>query len=267
MRLLVASRALRDRRVGLAWWIVGLVGYTAMIIAIWPIVDDNEEFQKLAESYPEGLQAAFGGGTDSFELFTTPPGFLDGYLFSMILPLLLVGLAAATGASILVGEEERGLLDLLLANPVSRARVVWEKSLVLVLSLLAMAVVLDVLIVAAGPLVDLDVAFAKLVAATVGSVLFALVHGQLALLSGAMRGAKGLALGVAWGVALAGYAMDVIASLADQLSWLRWLSPFSWATADDPILNGMPVQYLLLVAASVVLIAATLAAFERHDLR
>ena len=45
--------------------------------------------------------------------------------------------AAATGAGILAGEEERGLLDLLLANPVSRARVVWEKSLVLVLSLLA----------------------------------------------------------------------------------------------------------------------------------
>jgi ABC-2 type transport system permease protein len=266
VRLLVASRALRDRRAGLAWWIVGLVGYTAMIIAIWPIVDDNEEFQQLAESYPEALQAAFGG-SGGFEAFTTPPGFLDGYLFSMILPLLLVGLAAATGAGLLAGEEERGLLDLLLSNPVSRARVVWEKSLVVVLSLLAMAVILDVLVAAAGPLVDLDVGIGELAAATLGSVLYGALHGQIALLSGAVRGAKGLALGIAWGVALVGYAMDVIATLADSLSWLRWASPFSWATADDPIRNGVPAQYALLVGAIAVLVAATLAAFERHDLR
>ena len=52
-------------------------------------------------------------------------------------------------------------------------------------------------------------------------------------------------------LALAGYAMDVIATLADSLSWLRWASPFSWATADDPIRNGVPAQYVLLVAAIV----------------
>jgi ABC-2 type transport system permease protein len=103
-------------------------------------------------------------------------------------------------------------------------------------------------------------------AATIGALLFGLLHGWIALLAGAVKGSKGFAAGVAWGVALAGYLLNVMANLSDSLDWLRWASPLYWATANDPIVNGIPFEYLILVGACVVTLVATIVLFDRHDL-
>ena len=44
-----------------------------------------------------------------------------------MVPLLLLIAAIGAGARATAGEEERGTLDLLLANPISRRRLVLEK--------------------------------------------------------------------------------------------------------------------------------------------
>ena len=102
--------------------------------------------------------------------------------------------------------------------------------------------------------------------ATLGSVLFAAVHGLVALLAGAVTGRKGVATGAGWGVVLAGYLASILATLDDGLEWLRWVSPLSWATADSPITGAVPGAYLALAGAFVALVAATVVVFDRHDL-
>lgn len=102
--MLVTKRTLLDRRTSLVWWGVGIVAYSAMIIGVWPVIDGNAEFQSLADTYPESMKAMFGGA-DAFNSFTTPAGFLNTYLFSMILPFILVGLAVSIGAATVAGEE------------------------------------------------------------------------------------------------------------------------------------------------------------------
>ena len=255
-RLLITSRTLLDQRVGLTWWTVGLLVYTVFIMAVWPVIDGNEEFQDLADSYPDTIQAMMGGSA-ALAAFTTPAGFLNAYLFSMILPFLLVGLAVSMGAGLLAGEEESGLLDLLLSNPVARGRAVAEKALAIVIALVGLGVILVLVILGVGLVVDLTIGVDKLVAATVGTVLFGLFHGLLAMLAGAVRGSKGVAIGVGWGAALLGYLLNVVANVPSSLEWLRWGSPLHYATADDPLLNGMPVEYLALVGACVVTFGAT----------
>jgi ABC-2 type transport system permease protein len=264
-RLLITSRTLLDGRVGLIWWAVGLFVYTAFIMAVWPVIDGNEDFQELADSYPEGIQALMGG-SDAFAAFTTPAGFLNAYLFSMILPLLLVALGVTMGASLVAGEEENGLLDLLLSNPVTRSRAIAEKALAIVVALVGLGVVLNLVILAVGLIVDLTIGVDKLVAATVGTLLFGLLHALLSMLAGAVRGSKGFALGLGLGVALVGYLLNVLANMDNSLEWLRWGSSLYYATADDPLANGMPVEYVVLVGACMVTFGATLVAFRRHDL-
>ena len=263
--LLVTSRALRDGRLGLTWWAVGIGVYSVFIMAVWPVMDDNEDFQDLADSYPDALQAMMGG-SDAFSALTTPAGFLDTYLFSMILPLLLVGLAVSMGASLLAGEEENGLLDLLLSNPVTRSRALAEKALAIVIALLGLAVILDLVVLVVGQPVNLSIGVDKLVAATVGAVLFGLFHGLLSMLAGAVAGSKGLAVGVGWGVALVGYLLNVVSNMDSSLEWLRWGSPLYYATANTPLLNGMPVEYLVILGACAVTLVAALIAFRRHDI-
>lgn len=263
--LLVTERTIRDRRVSLTWWIIGAGLYTAFIVAIWPVIDGNEDFQVLAESYPEALQAMFGGA-DVFAEFTTPNGFLNTYLFSMILPFIATALTVSIGSVVIAGEEESGVMDLLLSYPVSRRSAVLQKALALLGAVVLLGVTQVLLIGALSPLVDLHVAWSGLVAATVGMVLFAVLHGFLAMLVGAFRGQKGLAIGVAWGVAIGGYLLSILASLAGELDFLRFASPLYHATVGNPVENGMPINYLFLFGGALALLVATRVVFERHDL-
>ena len=57
----------------------------------------------------------------------SPAGYLNTEFFAFMGPLLVLVYAIGGGAAALAGEEDRRTLDLLLANPVSRARVVVEK--------------------------------------------------------------------------------------------------------------------------------------------
>ena len=249
-KLLITSRSLEDRQRSLAWWAAGLLVYTAMIIAVWPTLEDNADFQDLADDYPEGFKAMFGGA-DAFALLTTPAGFLNTYVFSMIFPLFLVGLAVAMGSALLAGDEESGLLDLLLSTPVARARAVGEKALAIALATVGMAIVMAVVVLGLGSLVDLDIGVGVLMAATLGALLFGLLHGWIALLAGAVRGSKGFAAGVAWGVALAGYLLNVYMDLLKFDSFLETWGSDSAAVARKALAvleaskqNGFEVVFI-----------------------
>ncbi len=264
--LSVTRRSLLDRRTPLTWWTVGIALYTAMIMAVWPVIEGNEEFSELFQSYPDAIKALMGG-PDAFDAFTTPTGFLDTYLYSMILPFIFVGLAVAIGAALLGGDEEEGLLELVLSYPVSRTSAVLQKGLAMGAAAVGLGLVVVVLIFGMGALVDLSVGLGGLAAATLGTVLFALLHGQLAMLTGAFTGRRGPSLGVGWGVALGGYLLSVMAGIDQSLSWLNWLSPLHYATNDSPISDGPTVWFLVLLAALVLALGATVVAFRRHDLR
>ena len=97
----------------------------ALMVAVYPSVRDNPALNKMVESYPEALKAssAFGGNVD----YASGAGYLSSELFSFMVPLLLLVAAIGAGARATAGEEERGTLDLLLANPISRRRLVLEK--------------------------------------------------------------------------------------------------------------------------------------------
>jgi len=260
----ILGRALGDRRAVLTWWSVGVVVYCGFIIAVWPVIDGNDEFADMYADMPEALQAMFG--SDGFTDFASPTGFLNTYLYSMILPFIFAALAISLGASLVAGEEEDGLLDLVLSYPVGRRRMLLEKVGALLVAVVGIGVITTVFLALAREPVALDVGLAGLAAATLGSVLFAAVHGLVALLAGAVTGRKGVANGAGWGVALAGYLASILATLDEGLEWLRWVSPLAWATTDSPITGTVPGTYLALVGAFVVLVAAALVVFDRHDL-
>lgn len=260
----ILSRTLRDRRTVLAWWLLGLIVYCGFIVAVWPVIDGNDEFGDLYADMPEALQAMFG--SDGFADFTSPTGFMTTYLYSMILPFILTGLAVSMGAAILAGEEEDGLIDLVLSYPLTRRRLVLEKVAAVAIALLGLGAAVVLFLAIAREPVDLDIGIAGLVLATLGSVLFAFVHGLVALVVGAWRGEKGVASGAGWAVALGGYLLNIVANLDDSLDGLKYASPMYWATAGDSLTGSVPVTYAVLAAVAAGLVWLAVVVFERHDL-
>lgn len=262
----VLLRSLRDLRRGFGWWSLGLVGLVAMQVSVYPTVRDDPGFSDLTENYPEVLKELFGFG-GSFD-YTSPAGYLGVELFSLIVPLLLIIAAVATGAGAIAGEEERGTLDLLMSLPLTRRRVAAEKLGAMAAEVVGLGLVLLVALAIGVRVIDMGVPLAHLAAVTLAAVLLAMGFGAIALLIGAATGSKGAAIGVTAALAVAGYLVNSLAALVSQLETAQRLTPFYHYSAPDPLRAGFSGWHLVaLLAVVVVASAAALVAVDRRDLR
>jgi ABC-2 type transport system permease protein len=264
MTLLIAERALRDRRRGVVGWSIGIALYVGLMTIFYPTVHDSA-MQRAIRSYPKEIQAFFGG-TRSFD-FSTGAGYLNVELFSLVVPALLVIVAVGYGASALAGELEAGTLDLLLANPVTRGRVVLEKvaGLAVIVVTLAAVVVGSILLV--GEFVDLNVPIDRVVIAALGASLLAFLIGVIAMVVGVATGRRSVAIGAAAVVFVGGYLIVGLASFVSWLEPLQVVSPLYHANGTNPLLNGLPVaNYLVLFVACAVSVVVTVVVFDRRDL-
>jgi beta-exotoxin I transport system permease protein len=261
----VFLKTLADVRRALAWWSLGLIGMAALMIAVYPTVRDNPDLNELVQDYPEALKAfiAFGGDVD----YVSGAGYLGSELFSFMVPLLLLIAAVGAGARATAGEEEGGTLDLLLANPISRRRLVVEKLAALAAELGLLALVLWLSLLVGGELVGMDVSAAHLGAATAAAALLAFAFGAIAVCAGAVSGRRGVAVGVAAAGAVAAYLVNSLAALVDFLEPVRKASPYYHYVASDPLRHGLGLGNAAFLVA-LALLAATVAvvSFDRRDL-
>lgn len=261
----VLTRTLQDSSRSIAGFGAYIVLMVAAMVSIYPSIGHNPSLEKLVKSYPSTLKAflGFGGVVD----YGSAIGYLGIELFSLVLPGLMIAAAVTAGARAIAGEEEQQTLDLLLANPISRPRLVLEKAgavaaLVALLAVVAFAS-LAVSVTAAG----LDVGVGHLAAAVAATGLLGLLYGSIALAVGAASGRRGLALAVAGAAAGAAYIANALGSLVGALKPLREASPFYQYGAVDPLRRGLTFAHATpLGLGAVVLVAVAAVVFARRDL-
>lgn len=258
----VFERAFHEHRRSVFVWSSGVLVLVLIMAGMYPTVRDSPQLATLHETYPKALRSLFGI-TD----LTTGVGFMRAEVFSLTAPLLLILFAVLWGSDLIAGEEDRRTIDILLANPISRRRVVAEKWGALLAGVTVIGAALGAGLAIANPTVDLDVKAAGAAAAAVSVALLAVMFGTLALALGAATGRRGVARGASAVVAIAAY---LVSSLADLVGWLkafRPLSPWYHALGVDPLANGFSGPHLLVPAAlTVLLLVGGVYAFERRDL-
>ncbi|UJH70361.1 ABC transporter permease subunit [Ornithinimicrobium sp. INDO-MA30-4] len=75
----------------------------------------------MTDAFPEALNAFIG--TDA------PGGYVVNELFELMAPLAMVAFAVTGGAAAIAGEEQRGTMGMLIAQPLSRRHVLTSKAL------------------------------------------------------------------------------------------------------------------------------------------
>jgi ABC-2 type transport system permease protein len=260
----VLGRTLHARRRSIIGWGLGIAALAGITLAFWPIMPDTSEMEQLLEQMPEGMLAAFGMA-EVDDLFS-PTGYLDSQLFAMISPLVLLIFAVGGGAAAIAGDEERGTLELLLAQPLSRTRVLLERSGGLALLVTALVVLHGVVLAVGAAIVDLDVAVEGLVGIHVSLLLLLLLFAGVGIAVGAGTGRRGLAIAVSAAIAVVGYLLDSFAPLVDWLEPFRAVSPFYLYRGADPLAEGLePVHATALAVATLVALAIAVWTFERRD--
>lgn len=212
---------------------------------------------------PKAMMALFGGGGMS-----TIEDFYQIETFGMMAPIGIMIVAIAIGAGALAGEEERRTMGLLLANPITRTRIVLAKTWTMVLFsvLVGLATFTGVTVGILIPNLRMDIG--NIAAACVLQTLVGLVFGALALTLSASTGKKNVAIWGAVGAALAFHVFTALTQLNDTLADWAGISPFHYYSGNDPLNNGLDWgNAAVLAAIFLVLIALSVVFFQRRDIK
>ncbi|MEV6140201.1 hypothetical protein AB0L63_29995 [Nocardia sp. NPDC051990] len=257
----VFLKSLHDQRRGLLGWGIGIVAVVLLESALWPSISNMAGLGEFLNSFPEPLVRLF-----NMDQFITGTGFLNAELFSMLLPILFLVFAIGRGARAVAGEEESGVLEVLLITRLSPIRLTLEKAAVLATAVIALAVVLFGAIVAGSAIFGLGISIAAAAAGALAMALIGIEFGWLALALGAATGRRIVALGGATVFAVAAYVLYVASKIVDSVRPWGPLSPFHQAIEGGPLGAGLPVAYIWLVVAGAAAVLAALPVFDRRDI-
>lgn len=253
-----------QRRFSALWWSVGVFGLIFINMIFYPSFRDQaESLQKSFENLPDAAVQLFGGSTDFF----SPVGFLNSQVFFFMLPMILGILAIGLGSSLLAREEQDMTIEMLLARPVSRTKLLLAKGLagVIILSIVTVAGLVTTIVT--GQLVGLGISISSIILATLACFLLVLSFGAIAFVLSAIGKTRGASLGLAALVALGGY---LVSSLAGTVDWLKVPSkifPFHYYQSEAVLretYNWNNVIFLVLLTAVCALISWI--AFRQRDI-
>ncbi|MFV9503741.1 MAG: ABC transporter permease [Oscillochloridaceae bacterium umkhey_bin13] len=257
----VFTKTLWEQRIGIVGWCLGLAVAAAVYAAFYPSIRSPEMAAAL-ENYPQAMIEAFG-----LSDMISPAGYLQSTVFGIIGPILILIFAISTGTRAIAGDEHAGTLDLLLAYPVSRTKVLLHRfaALAVALSLIGVSVLL--MLIALNNPAELALPVSHLAAMALQLSLLGLSFGALALAAGAITGRPTLALGIASGFGVVSYFANTLAPRVDGLAWLQKLSPFYYYSGSEPLRNGLQAgDTAVLLGLVIVFVVIGVVGFNRRDI-
>lgn len=253
-------RRLRGQVIG---WGLALALLAALIVSLFEtVMQQQEQFQQLVKSYPPEFAAFFGDLT----AIGTPSGFLHVEFFAFM-PVIFGIFAVLSGSGLLASDEEQGILDLILAHPISRTTLFFGRLLALIV---AMSLILAIawggfmLGMQAAPM---NLSPGALMLPLASLLAIALLWAMLALLLSMWLPSRRLAAMAAGLTLVLSYFITSLARINSSLEQVARLSPLNYYQGGNAI-EGLNLSYvagLLLAAALFVLLAWW--RFTQRDIR
>jgi ABC-2 type transport system permease protein len=253
------TKALREYRVPILGW--GLVLAVVIYAQIYAVAQLSLKARQDAAQLAEGMRF-FG---DPVALIT-PTGYATWKTMGT-LPAILGIWAVLAGARLLRREEERHSLDILLSVPRSRARVVGEKLLALVIALAAIGILFGLGAMGGESAAHTHVDAAGALLAGLNGSLAALVFAMLALLFAQVLRSVGAAAGLAGAAMVLAWLIDGTARVAN-VGGLQHLSPFYYYDLSKPLIPSYGTNgggLLVLACLALVFGGLSVLLFERRD--
>jgi ABC-2 type transport system permease protein len=255
----VTRIALRLRLTSTVSAAVGLIAVMLMVGALFPAV--GHTIGKL--NIPSSVANLLGGAD-----YGTITGWFRSELAVIYAPLVIGALAITGASAATAGEEEDRILALVLAHPIRRSRLVVAKAAAIAMVVLIVAFAVWVGLLAGVAIGGGGISVGHITALALQLAFFGLAMGAVALVLGAGTGSRSLANGGAAAVAILGWLVNSFAPLVGAIAWLKYLSPFYYYAAHDPLTRGVGITGLVVLGlVALALTAAAVVALDRRDLR
>lgn len=255
---------LSRRRSFVIWWSVGTSALIAItVLAYLSFKNDIPEFSKSMSDLTDSL-GTFFGGTDFF----SPIGYLSSQIYYMLLPILLIVMAVVLVSGILSRDESDLTIELTLARPVSRLRVIAAKAVAaLIIMGIVCAVTYGVMALCVA-ISGLDVEPMNVLLTHLLCFAFATMFGAISFaLVAFSRVTRPIASAVAITLGVGGY---VIASLGGYMDFFKQLAkafPYHYYNTMDLLVGKVDTGLLVYIGvAFTVCIVLSIVGYRRRDI-
>lgn len=240
---------------------LALVAVSSLYLPLYPSIGGAQMADLIASMPPELINSL------GFDTIGTGAGYAQSTVYGLLGFLLLTVAGCAWGASAIAGAEETGRLELTLAHGVSRMQYAIESALSILTRLVALIAVLTLLVLALNGPSQLEVEPVNIVAGGAALLGLTLFSATIALAVGALTGRRSAGIGAGAGVAILGYVLNAIGNQNESLAWVHHFSPYDWAFANSPLVEGTDWAGIGLLALGSILAAAIATiALQRRDI-
>lgn len=246
----------------LGWGLgLGLLGFYLMPFYD-TLAEQQETLKKLLASYPPELMAFFGSTTVMF----TPEGYL-GFEYFSLMPVILGIFAVLAGSGLLVGDEESGTLDLVLAHPLSRSELFLGKLLGFIATTVGILILAWLGLVIGRDFSEIDLTAGQLAMPFISLLGVLLLFGALALMFSMLLPSRRFTASLAGLLLVACYFVTSLARVDDRLIDLARFSPLNYYQNSDAMSNMNYAWIAGLLAVAALFAAVAWWRFERRDIR
>lgn len=213
-------------------WTASISAFLVICILIFP------EMKTQMDSI-SSVFSSMGAFTKAFGMETLNFGTLNGYYGIECGNILGIGgalFAALLGVSALSREEKEGTAELLLTHPMSRAEIVTQKLIAVLIQIVVLNVVVFLMTVGSIAVIGEAVPWKEVCLMHLAFFLLQLEIAAVCFGISACIWRGGVGIGL--GLAIALYFMNIIANLTDKAEFLKVISPFGYTDGADIISAG-----------------------------
>ncbi|MBR6920794.1 MAG: ABC transporter permease subunit [Clostridia bacterium] len=249
---------LKRDKIKLIVWTAAITAMLVISIAIYPQM--TSQMDEMGDMFSQ-----MGGFSEAFGMDKVNFGQYSGYFAVECGNVLGLGgafFAALLGIAALAKEERERTAEFLLTHPVSRSYVVAQK----LFALLAEVLILNLTVAAAGVLASFAIGQSIDGKQTFLVFLgYTLMQVEVAcIMFGISAFLRGNGIGIGLGAAFVLYFMNILANLSDDLEFLRYITPFSYADGTSIVSsNKLEIKYL--IPGIVFTAAGIVAAFVKYN--
>jgi ABC-2 type transport system permease protein len=252
----------RRRVKGSVALVAGLAVLTSLYVYMFPSISEGIDLDAYIEAMPPALRAAFG-----VQSLGSIEGFLAAELYSFGIVLLMGLYLAYSAASVIADDVEDERMDMLLALPVTRSKILLEKFAALLVPIVVVSVVLPVVVYLGVVAIGESISVSDLLMAHLLSVPYLLTTAAVGLLASVWFDRTSLAQRAAMGVVFGLFLIDSVVTNTDfadlgVLSPTRYYDPAAVLVQSEYDLAGAAI----LLVATILLVGASRAYFRRKDI-
>jgi len=243
MMLLIRTEFKRTFRSFLLWAVI-IIGLSILMLSLYPAFEDSfGDIADYLDMFPPAFLEVFGLGEGGLDM-ANPYGWYgtEGYLF-----VVLIGgsYAGILGASILSKEEDDKTIEFLLSKPISRNQILLGKAVVVLINLLLLNGCLFIVLSATFSFIT-EYEFVTVLMLCLGPLFLQAIFASIAMAISIFVTKSRMVISCSLGLVIGLYFLEVIATLTDQLNFLKYLSPYEYVNAVS-LVNDHTIEPLYLL--------------------